>query len=143
MMTFMLVKSLHLVAITVWIGGMLLLAVAMAAWKKMPVAELSPGLRIFSAIQRFNQTATLPAMVLTWLSGLALTMMGNWPPSLSLIVKAIFVLALSALHGMQSGSFRRSLGRAELKAPAILGHAAAFILVALVACVLLIVLQPL
>lgn len=142
-MTYLLIKSLHLVAITLWIGGMLLLAVAMTAWKKLPAAELAPGMRIFSAIQRFNQTVTLPAMILTWLSGVALTMMGNWPPSLSLIIKVVFVLALSALHGMQSGSFRRSLGRAGFKAPSILRHAAAFILVALAACVLLIVLKPL
>ncbi|WP_410012280.1 CopD family protein [Sodalis sp. C49] len=142
-MTYMLIKALHLVAFTLWIGGMLLLAVAMTAWKHTPAAERAPGLRLFSAVQRFNQTVTLPAMIVTWLSGLALTLMGNWPPSLSLIIKVIFVLALSALHGMQSGSLRRSLGRAELTAPAILRHAAAFTLVALIACVLLIVLQPL
>ncbi|HEY0210530.1 CopD family protein [Acerihabitans sp.] len=142
-MSFMLIKSLHLVAFTLWIGGMLLLAVAMTAWKKTPAAERAPGLRIFSAVQRFNQTLTLPAMILTWISGVALTLMGNWPPSASLIVKVIFVLALSALHGMQSGSFRRSLGRGELKAPSLLRHAVTFILVALIACVLLIVLEPL
>ncbi len=137
-MTFMLIKSLHIVAMAIWIGGMLTLAVAMTAWKQAAQADVPVGLRVFAAIQRWNQTVTLPAMVLTWITGLALTMMGNWPPSTALVIKFLFVLALSALHGIQSGSFRRSLGQSQLTAPAILRYAAGFTLLALIACVLLI-----
>ncbi|WP_413735659.1 CopD family protein [Sodalis sp. RH21] len=142
-MGYMWIKALHLVAIAVWIGGMFMLAVAMSAWKTMPQAEISPGLRIFSAIQRWNQTVTLPAMILTWISGVALTMMGNWPPSMDLIVKFLFVLALSGLHGIQSGSLRRSLGQSRPVAPGILRYAAGFTLLALIVCVLLVVIKPL
>ncbi|MEA9389578.1 CopD family protein [Acerihabitans sp. TG2] len=137
-MTYMLIKSLHIVAMAIWVGGMLMLAVTMTAWKQMAQADVPVGLRIFSAVQRWNQTVTLPAMILTWITGLTLTMMGNWPPSTALIIKFLFVLALSALHGIQSGSFRRSLGQSQLAAPAILRYAAAFTLLALVACVWLI-----
>lgn len=142
-MTFLLMKTLHLVAMALWIGGMLLLAVAMSAWKKIPAAGLSTGMGLFNAVQRFNRAITLPAMIVTWITGVVLTLMGPWPPSLSLILKVVLVLLLSAVHGMQSGSFRRSLGSAELTAPDILRHAAAFILLAFAACVALIVFQPL
>ncbi len=142
MTTYLLLLSLHLVAFTLWIGGMLILALAMNSWQKIPPLELSPCLRIFTAIQRWNQTVTMPAMLLSWLSGLALLMMGNWPPSYSLLLKGVFVLALSALHGIQSGSFRRSLGDSQLQAPGILRYAAGFTLAALVIIVLLIQLKP-
>jgi|SRR5476649_683687 len=137
-MTYTLIKSLHIVVMAVWIGGMLTLAVAMTGWKQAAQADVPAHLKIFAAVQRWNQTVTLPAMILTWVTGLALTMMGNWPPSAALVIKFLFVLALSALHGIQSGSFRRSLGQSQLAAPAILRYAAGFTLVALIACVLLI-----
>lgn len=137
-MTYMLIKSLHIVAMAIWMGGMLMLAVAMTAWKPMAQADVPIGLQIFAAVQRWNQTVTLPAMVLTLVTGLALTMMGNWPPSTALVIKFLLVLALSALHGVQSGSFRRSLGQSRLAAPAMLRYAAGFTLLALTACVLLI-----
>lgn len=137
-MTYMLIKSLHIVAMSVWIGGMLMLAVIMATWKRAPRAEVTSGQRLFAAVQRWNQTVTLPAMIVTWITGVALTMMGNWPPTPWLIAKFLLVVVLSALHGIQSGSFRRSLGQPSLIAPEMLRYAAGFTLVALVLCVVLI-----
>ncbi len=142
MTTYLLLLSLHIIAITLWIGGMFMLALVMNSWQKMPAAGFPSAVHILAAVQRWNQTVTLPAMILSWLSGLALLMMGNWPPSNSLLIKGVFVLALSALHGIQSGSFRRSLGESALLAPPILRHAAGFTLTALVIIVLLIELKP-
>lgn len=142
MTTYLLLLSLHFVAITLWIGGMFILALAMNAWKKIPTAELSSSLHILTAVQRWNQKVTLPAMIISWLSGLALLLMGNWPPSNSLLLKGVFVLALSALHGIQSGSFRRGLAGSVLEAPSFLRHAAGFTLASLIIIVLLIELKP-
>ncbi|TCV96629.1 CopD family protein [Biostraticola tofi] len=143
MMTYMLIKALHIVVMTLWIGGMLILAVAMTAWQKAPAAGMASSVRLLEAISGWNRKVTLPAMILTWITGVALTMMGNWPPSASLLLKGVFVLGLSALHGMQSGAMRRSLAQNTLIAPAILRHAAAFTLIALLASVVLVELKPL
>ncbi|XBS70237.1 CopD family protein [Acerihabitans sp. KWT182] len=142
MTTYLLLLTLHIVAFTLWIGGMLILALAMNNWRNIPALELSPSLHIFNAVHRWDRTVTLPAMILSWLSGLALLMMGNWPPSNSLLIKGVFVLALSALHGIQSGSFRRSLGESTLQAPAFLRHAGGLTLAALIIILLLIELKP-
>lgn len=142
MMTYMVIKSLHLIVITLWIGGMLMLALAMNVWRKMPANVNEAPSPLLLAMQRWNQRITMPAMLLVWVTGLALTLMGNWPPSASLLLKGVFVLLLSAIHGMQSGSLRRSLAQKRLVAPAVLNYAAGITLIALVASVLLIELKP-
>jgi len=99
-MTSILIKSVHIVAMAIWLGGMLMLAVAMTAWKSMAQADVPIGLQIFAAVQRWNQTVTLPAMALTWITGLALTMMGNWPPATH---AGFTLLALTAWAGLSHG----------------------------------------
>ncbi|TKI05111.1 CopD family protein [Martelella alba] len=143
MTTYLLLLSLHFVSITLWLVGMFILGVAMNAWEKIPPGESSSALSVFAALQRWNRGVTTPAMILSWLSGLALLLMGNWPPSGSLLVKMLFVLALSALHGLQSGSFRRSLAASSLTAPPFLRHANRMTLTAFIIIVLLIELKPL
>jgi len=143
MTTYLLLLSLHLVGIILWIGGMFMLALVMNAWQKIPSLELTPSSRILTAVARWNQRVTMPAMALSWLTGLGLLLLGNWPPSLSLMLKILLVLGLSALHGIQSASLRRSLGEAVLTAPAFLRHAAGLTLAASVIIILLIEFKPL
>ncbi|CAJ0994095.1 hypothetical protein SODG_006690 [Sodalis praecaptivus] len=140
MTLFMFLKSLHFFGMTLWIGGMCMLGVVMNAWRRAPD---SAGLIAFiNAVQRWNQRVVLPAMILTWLTGIGMTLMGSWPPSASLLVKGLFVLMLSALHGMQSGALRRGLAQNRLAAPRLLNYACGFTVLALVVSVVLIVVRP-
>ncbi len=62
---------------------------------------------------QLDRRVTSPALLMTWALGLSLAVWAGWFPSTWLIVKLIFVVALSALHGMQSGRLRRLMRDGE------------------------------
>jgi uncharacterized membrane protein len=129
-------KALHVAAAVAFVGGLILESVVLAATGASPPGPFIRGIRAW------DHRVTGPALVLVWALGLTLALQGRWFHSVWLPVKLAIVLALSALHGVQSGALRRLAGgleatprrRARLAAPAIL--------VALLAIVLLAVLKP-
>lgn len=122
-----LLKILHMIAATLMVIGILLNAAALA--NSPPAARLA-GLR------RWDKIVTVPALLLVWILGVTLAIEGHWFPSGWLPVKLVFVLALSALHGMQSGGLKR-LARGEA-APAFLRFSP-YIPIVIVAAILLLV----
>jgi len=94
------VKALHVIAVIAWMAGMLYLPRLFVYHADAETGSIqSETFKIME--RRLYRGITTPAMVATWLFGLIMVFYGLvdwhavWP-----WVKAIFVLALSGLHGM-------------------------------------------
>ena len=96
-MIYGLVKSLHIVAVIVWIGTML-------------AATMSTGRKIDPHILTRWRMAMTISMGLTWAAGLYLALSAGWFASGWLMAKLVFVVVLSAYHGMLTGQLRRAAG---------------------------------
>ena len=102
-------KALHVVAVIAFIGGMLAEAILIGVL--FPVATLSSAQRAAAAaLHRWDRMVTTPALLLVWILGLSMALSGRWFSSAWLPTKLVFVLALSGLHGRQSGMLRRMQG---------------------------------
>jgi len=126
-----LLKILHAIAATLTVIGILMSAFAVA--KPQPATKLA-------AMRKWDLFVTVPALVLVWILGVTLTIEGNWFPSGWLPLKLVFVLGLSALHGMLAGSLKR-LQRGQ-PAPAFLRFAPYLVIVCVVAIVALVETKP-
>ena len=126
-------KALHVTAVITFVGGLLSQAVFLVVLA--PADPLSQEQRAsVRVVRRWSRRVTTPAMLLTWAFGLALALRGGWPPFLWLPAKLLFVIALSGLHGTQSGALRRLDGRGG-RAPTILRQVASPAIVALTAAI--------
>ncbi len=96
-------KAVHVAAAMAFTGGVLATAVLLPASGRMPLAS-RPVSRL---ALRWSRTVTTPAMLLVWAIGLVLGIKGGWFSQPWLQAKLFFVLLLSALHGVQSGTLRR------------------------------------
>jgi len=92
-------KAFHVVAVIAWMAGMLYLPrlfVYHCAAEKGSVQS-----ETFKVMERRLLRAIInPAMIATWILGLALAWSGHWFDSAWLQAKLALVLALSALHGL-------------------------------------------
>lgn len=101
-------KGLHVAAAILFVGGVLS---ATAFLSSQAGGELSPEQRrAVIAFRRWDSLLTTPAMLLVWALGLTLALSAGWFHSGWLPAKLVFVLLLSALHGIQSGTLRRLAG---------------------------------
>ena len=101
-------KGLHVASALLFVGGL----VAETAFMASPGgrgAYPGPAPRGVG-FRAWDQRLTTPAMLLVWGLGLTLALSQGWFSSHWLQVKLVFVLALSALHGVQSGALRRLAG---------------------------------
>ena len=90
-----LIVHLHNAAMVVWIAAMV-------------VAPLTiRGAGNASTARRILRGVATPGLILTWLLGLWLAVQGEWFTQGWLHAKLVFVLALSALHGIALGRLRR------------------------------------
>jgi uncharacterized membrane protein len=96
-------KALHVASAVVFAGGVLAVSVFLAA---VP-ANAESSSSIARAVRRWDQTVATPAMLLVWTFGLALAIAGHWFSEAWLQAKLAVVLALSGVHGVQSGQLRR------------------------------------
>jgi uncharacterized membrane protein len=102
-------KALHVASALLFVGGLVAETAFMAS---LPTAE-EPTLdqrNAVSAVRAWDQWLTTPAMLLVWGLGLTLALSQGWFSSHWLQVKLVFVLALSALHGVESGALRQLAG---------------------------------
>ncbi len=91
-------KSVHVVAVIGWIGGMLGV-VYLFEWHA-GAGQGSPQAELLSALEaRILQRLVNPAMVITWGVGLWLAWQGGWYSSAWLQAKIAVVIVLSGLHG--------------------------------------------
>ncbi|MCC0025210.1 MAG: CopD family protein [Hyphomicrobiaceae bacterium] len=138
--TYTLAKALHVTAIIIWLGGMLLNGVLLSYFAK------DTGLartQLAGWIQRWDFRVTLPSMVLAWLFGGIVMVMGGWFPDAWLMIKLFLVLVVSAIHGMQSGRIRRLAepGQAE-PLPSVLKHSTELAIAAVLVIVVLVIVKP-
>ncbi len=97
------IKALHVVAVLVFVPGVLMAAVLLSAMPREGDAYASPIVR---RARQWDLTVTTPAMVATWGLGLTLGLAGQWFASGWLIAKLGIVAVLSGLHGVLSARLR-------------------------------------
>ena len=125
--------ALHIVAIAIWIGGMLVNGV---------ILGVSADRRTIAATRRWNQRLVAPAMALAWALGITLAVKGGWFQAHWLSAKLVFVLALSALHGVQSGTLRRMVADPSRKPSAFVRLSAPLAFLGALVIVFLVVAKP-
>ena len=118
-------KALHVGAALVFAGGVLATALLLQVARSLALAA-RPVARV---ALRWSRTVTTPAMLLVWTLGLVLGIEGGWFSESWLWAKLVFVLILSALHGVQSGALRRWSGGLA-PSPAVRSPAAVLLAVA-------------
>jgi uncharacterized membrane protein len=139
-MVYLFIKAFHLAAVITWTGGMLALAVALAARAHTAGGRAGEEL-LLTALQRWDRGVTTPALAAVWLLGIALAVMGGWYSAPWLWAKFAIVCALSGLHGKQSAGLRRWLAGQAGQLPAA-RWAPAFTVGAIIAVALLVILKP-
>lgn len=141
-MIYLLLKALHIIAVTTWIGGLLMQAFLLRTVARQPLPLLPDERSVIGAAVRWDRRLAVPAMLLAWTCGLALASQGHWWMAPWLMLKLALVLALSALHGVQAGSLRRMVGDPVRRPPPWLRHSPVLVLCGVTAIVLLVVLKP-
>lgn len=101
-MLYLWLKTAHVTAMIVWIGGMLAVPL---------IAALLDRHRASLVVRRalkatFTRWVT-PAMVLTLAVGVGLAQWGGWFSDLWLLTKLVIAIVLAGLHGVVSGRLRR------------------------------------
>ena len=140
-MIYLWLKALHIAAVITFVGGLLSQAILLNALR--PADPLSGQQRAsVQGVRAWSRKVTTPAMLLTWALGLALALRGGWFSSLWLQAKLALVLALSGLHGMQSGALRRLDGGGDRTSTSA-RHVAGPVILALTAAIAaLVVIKP-
>ncbi len=106
-MIYLLLKTVHVAAVVVWIGGLLLQAFILSATSRLPLPFQPDERSIVRAAVRWDGCVTTPAMALAWMCGISIAVQGRWFIMFWLGMKLLLVILLSALHGYQSGCLRR------------------------------------
>ncbi|WP_308916472.1 CopD family protein [Jannaschia sp. LMIT008] len=103
-MLYELAKAAHLVSLFAWIGGMVVVAVAL---RHPAPAHLRP-------LKAYDRAVTTPAMILALALGILLGVLGGWFQSAWLGPKILLVLVLAGLHGALVGRLRRATWEDEV-----------------------------
>ncbi len=96
-------KALHVASVLAFVGGLLAISLV------LPVAA-APGAEqrsLAAAIHRWDRHVTTPALLFVWALGLTAAEEGQHFGETWLQLKLVLVVALTALHGVQSGKLRR------------------------------------
>lgn len=92
------IKALHIVSIIAWMAGMLYLPRLFVYHSGVPL-DSEPA-RIFTLMERrLMRIIMLPALVVTWMSGLYLAVEAGFLETGWLHGKILLVILLTALHG--------------------------------------------
>lgn len=141
-MTYLFLKSLHIVAVIIWMGGMVLLSAASLWLVRAGNPRSERENSVVAAVRRWDMRITNPAFGLVWLFGLTIAWMGDWYMDAWLHAKLVPVIILSALHGNLTASFRRMEKDPALAVPRHLPYSAAITFGCLLIIVLLVVMKP-
>ena len=134
-------KAAHVAAVVAFVGGLLAGALALAAIQneRFPASACVTFIQV---VRAWDRRVTTPAILVVWALGLTLALQGHWFRSGWLIAKLAVVVALSAWHGVQSGTLRRVAGGAPMGSWRAHTNMPIAILAAVVVIVLLAVLKP-
>lgn len=134
-MAYVLTVTLHLVAMAAWMAPMIAIpAILSRHGAAGPPAEARAALRA-----AFRLLAT-PGILLTWALGILNAIQGGWFDDGWLHVKLVFVLVLSALHGVLSARLRRLETGGEV--PALVRNLHWIVLALLLGATMMAVWQP-
>ena len=142
-MIYLWLKSLHIVAIIIWVGGMLLAAVTVGVFTKAKTAsdENERG-DVLAMVRRWDRRVTSSAMLTAWGLGLTIAYLGGWFSSPWLSVKIALVLLLSGFHGFLTGTLRR-LDHPEVSViSGVWGRSPMMIVPGVLAIVVIVVIKP-
>lgn len=130
-------------AVVTWLGGLLMLSLVLAGLRNSVAPYMPRERRFIVTLKNWNHGVTSSAMLLTWLLGIGMTVMGGWLPAPWLILKLIFVLVLSALQGVQTGMLQRLIGADSRSLPNFVRFGAGVSLIFASMIVLLVMTKPL
>lgn len=137
-MEYLWLKAFHVAAVATWIGGMLMLSLAVAA---LPAS--APGNSpVIDAVARWNRLVTSPAMLLAWGLGITMAIQEGWFTEPWLLIKLPIVFALSGVHGALSGRLRKRAEGAEQTLPTPLKYAGEMTVVTIILVAFLAVAKP-
>lgn len=142
-MGYLLLKAFHIAGVVTWVGGMLVAALTIAAISGPAAATRRSGrAAILATVRHWDRWVTSPAMLLVWALGLALASHGGWFPQAWLMLKLAFVLLLSALHGVMSGTLRRLARTEGSPGPSILRYVPVPIIASAALIIVVVVTKP-
>ena len=99
-------KALHVVAVVSWMVGMLYLPRLFVY--HVGVARGSQAAGLFEIMElRLQRYIMLPALIVTWVTGLALALQGAWYKAGWLHGKLFLVLLLTGVHGYLAAERKR------------------------------------
>lgn len=140
-MLYLWLKALHIVSLIAWMAALLYLPRLFVYHAEVPVG--SPQSETFKVMERRLLKAIMtPAMIATWVFGLALAWEGAFFRSGWLQAKLALVLLLSGLHGFLSATTKRFAADQNTRTPGFYRVINEVPTVALIAIVLLVVLKP-
>jgi putative membrane protein len=111
-MDYSIILNLHVTADIIWIVSMLVISISVAASVGYAPSADSVG---FNRMRVVNRFITTPFMILAWILGITLAVKGAWFGANWLSAKLVFVLVLSAVHGVQTKTLRRLAASPETK----------------------------
>lgn len=125
----------HVTAVVFLVGGLLAQERLVNAIAQSPPESQA---EVLVTLHSLDRTVITPALWLTWILGFSLALAAGWMTSGWLIAKLVFVVALSAYHGIRSGRIRRSI-RTGTSASRIPGAEIGIVVVMLIIAVLAVV----
>jgi protoporphyrinogen IX oxidase len=135
------IKAAHVVALIAWMAAMLYLPRLFVYHAE--VGPGSPQSETFKVMERRLLKAIMtPAMIATWVFGLALAYEGGWFSAGWLHAKLAIVLGLSGLHGFLSATVKRFAADRNTHSPRFYRVLNEVPTLGLIAIVLLVVLKP-
>lgn len=134
------INAVHLVSAVVWIGGMLM--TAMVAQWSLRQNDKSTTLILLNGVRSWNRRMTSPAMIVLWIAGIAMLVAHGQMPHLWLIIKIVFVVLLSGLHGFLSATLRRLANGETLKRTGALNNATLLLVLFTAVITVLAVVRP-
>ena len=135
-------KALHVVAIVAFVGGLLATSLLLAVDNLDEPSLSEKWIVTARAFQWWDRVVTLPALLTVWVLGMSLAVTGEWFQSGWLHAKLVLVVAISALHGVQSSTLRR-LASGEQRKASLLAQSAPFLILGMVAGIeILVVVKP-
>ncbi len=94
-------KALHIIAVIAWMAGMLYLPRLFAYHAAAKAgSEQAETFKVME--QRLLRYIMTPAMIATWLFGIALVLQGQFLAATWFHIKLVLVLAMTVLHGLFS-----------------------------------------
>ena len=141
-MLYILLRMLHATAMSIWIIGMLVVAVVLPTVQPSRGQFLQTAQRFLVGLHWWTRYITTTAMVLGWALGITVMLMAHWMGAGWLSVKLLAVLGLSALFGLQLATLRR-LARGEVRPlPALLRYSGPIIFGAVALILVMVFAKP-